>query len=908
MSISLAIAPSGRLVLHHDSDEQSVASALPQSLKAFEAAFEQDACAGLLWLANEGHALDLRESLSLQYWKQFTSDYLRRLFHTQDWGQSQQSTVERPNEMELLDWTALAPPMTGLEYLSSELLRKIWMGIDAWVWSCWQGSGQTPNHFLSETFPLWKQVGRVTFHLAENKKDSQAPFAFLATFTNRLSERQAKMQYLPLAKALQQYAGAQNKKALVALLKPVYDAAKLCPWIAELLTNQSIFRPLAWGAGQAHQFLQSIPQMEDCGLTVRIPDWWKRSAPPRPKVQVSIGEKNQSTLGQDGLLQFSARLSLNGEPLSKQEWEALSQSTDGLVLLKGQWVEVDTDKLKQVLTHWEKVEQVVREGGISFAEGMRLLSGMSLQGDVSDGLDDVETPEWSEVVAGKWLKERLAGLNAPPEAALAGLKTRLKAELRPYQLSGVHWLRMMSEMQLGACLADDMGLGKTIQVIAHVLLLRQKKDAAQAPHPVLLIVPASLLANWDAEIARFAPSLNVFVAHPSNQTSDQLKNINLKQIRSHNDVIITTYGQALRLPWLAELTWPLLVLDEAQAIKNPAAKQTRAIKKLKSKHRIALSGTPIENRLGDLWSLFDFLNPGLLGNTQQFKTFVKSLNTDLPDAYAGLRRLVKPYILRRLKTDKHIISDLPEKTEMRAYCYLSKQQALLYEKAVGELADKIENSTGIERKGLVLAYLMRFKQICNHPAQSLSGTDYEAAESGKFQRLSELCEEIASRQEKVLVFTQFKEMTEPLENHLATVFGQSGLVLHGGTAVKKRQKLVEKFQDEAGPAHFILSLKAGGTGLNLTAGSHVIHFDRWWNPAVENQATDRAFRIGQKRNVLVHKFVCRGTVEEKIDTLIEEKQRMAESILSEGTESLLTEMSNDELLDFVSLDLGKAIR
>ena len=643
-------------------------------------------------------------------------------------------------------------------------------------------------------------------------------------------------------------------------------------------------------------------------MTVRIPNWWKRSAPPRPKVQVSIGEKGQSKLGQNSLLEFSARLSLDGEPLSKEEWEALSQSTDGLVLLKGQWVEVDPDQLNQALTHWEKVEQLVRENGISFAEGMRLLSGVSLKGDAFDGFDDVETPEWTEVVAGKWLHERLASLNASPEAALAGLKMLLKAELRPYQLSGVHWLKTMSELQLGACLADDMGLGKTIQVIAHVLLLGQKKETSHAPHPVLLIVPASLLANWNAEIERFAPTLSVFIAHPSSQTSDQLKNINLEQIRSHNDVIITTYGQTLRLPWLGELTWPLLVLDEAQAIKNPNAKQTRAIKKLKSEHRIALSGTPIENRMGDLWSLFDFLNPGLLGNAQQFKSFVKSLNTDLPDAYAGLRRLVKPYILRRLKTDKRIISDLPEKTEMRAYCYLSKQQALLYEKAVGELANKIENSEGIDRKGLVLAYLMRFKQICNHPAQSLSGADYETAESGKFQRLSELCKEIASRQEKVLVFTQFKEMVVPIENHLATIFGQPGLVLHGGTAVKKRQKLVEQFQDEAGPAHFILSLKAGGTGLNLTAGSHVIHFDRWWNPAVENQATDRAFRIGQKRNVLVHKFVCRGTVEEKIDTLIEEKKRMAESILSEGAESLLTEMNNDELLDFVSLDLARATR
>ncbi|MFC1750648.1 DEAD/DEAH box helicase, partial [Pseudomonadota bacterium] len=320
----------------------------------------------------------------------------------------------------------------------------------------------------------------------------------------------------------------------------------------------------------------------------------------------------------------------------------------------------------------------------------------------------------------------------------------------------------------------------------------------------------------------------------------------------------------------------------------------------------SLTGTPIENRLSDLWSLFDFLNPGLLGSTKRFKAFVKSLAERKSDQYAPLRNLVSPYILRRMKTDRSIISDLPEKTELSAYCGLSKVQAAHYQQAVTELANAIENIEGIKRRGLVLAYLMRFKQICNHPSQLLGDGEYNPKQSGKFQRLAELCEEIASRQEKLLVFTQFREMTAPLAEFLSQQFGQPGLVLHGGTPVKQRQKRVEQFQDEAGPPFFVLSLKAGGTGLNLTQASHVIHFDRWWNPAIENQATDRAFRIGQKKNVLVHKFVCQGTVEEKIDALIAEKTTLAADLLEGGAETVLTEMDNDALISLVSLDIEKS--
>jgi non-specific serine/threonine protein kinase len=421
-------------------------------------------------------------------------------------------------------------------------------------------------------------------------------------------------------------------------------------------------------------------------------------------------------------------------------------------------------------------------------------------------------------------------------------------------------------------------------------------------------VPASLIANWKAEIRNFAPALSVCYAHPSESTNEALSKLAADPARAlaGADLVITSYSMATRLAWLKAIDWSLVILDEAQAIKNPGARQSRAVKEFRCRHRIALSGTPIENRLSDLWSLFDFLCPGLLGGAKDFAAFVKDRAQDAQNQFTPLRRLVRPYILRRLKTDKRIITDLPEKTEMTAFCPLTRRQAALYQQAVSDLAERLEapEVEGIQRRGIILAFLTRFKQICNHPSQWLGDGAYAPADSGKFDRLRELCEEIASRQEKVLVFTQYREITEPLARHLAGVFGQAGLILHGGTAVGKRKGLVDLFQRDGGPPFFVLSLKAGGTGLNLTAASHVIHFDRWWNPAVENQATDRAFRIGQKRNVMVHKFTCRGTLEERIHDLIVGKSALAEDVLGEGGERLLTEMNNSELLRFVALDIN----
>ena len=462
---------------------------------------------------------------------------------------------------------------------------------------------------------------------------------------------------------------------------------------------------------------------------------------------------------------------------------------------------------------------------------------------------------------------------------------------------------MLTKLNLGACLADDMGLGKTIQVLALLLLLKRE----QTKKPSLLVAPASLLANWAAEIERFAPGLRTLVVHPSVGPAGDFKTLGPDRLHDV-DLAITTYGSLVRAAWITEVPWRLVVLDEAQAIKNPGAKQTRAVKNLKPEARLALTGTPVENRLGDLWSLFDFINPGLLGSTKEFTSFTKRLASGPRASYGPLRELVKPYILRRLKTDRSVISDLPDKTEMKAFCPLTRSQAALYEEAVKDLAGQLGEASGIKRKGLVLSFLMRFKQICNHPSQWLGDGAWDEAGSGKWGRLREIAEVVAARQEKMLVFTQFREITAPLAGFLGSVFERPGLVLHGETGVGSRGDLVRRFQEDEAVGFFVLSLKAGGTGLNLTAASHVVHFDRWWNPAVQNQATDSAFRIAQTKNVLVHKFVCRGTVEEKIDELIEAKRRLSQELLEGGADLLLTELNDDELLKLVALDLNKALK
>ncbi len=889
------LTPSGRIDVQPGAPED-VPFLTTKAAQQIIEAFNDGRGKGVLHLGAAELLTDLPPSLS--YWRDVGRIFVGRVCGALDPTDPKSLVVPDPDPDEITNLAQAVPPMQGAEILSATLLGDIWSDLGTALTAEAKGYKDGVQGYLKKHSSVWNVVGRVCFHLAENKRDPEFPFAFIATYVHKVS-KQAKPQHLPLGRALKDYAGTKNRQKLLALLAPLSRAAEQSAFIRELVDAGDIYHPLSWSPKEAHRFLCEIALYEQAGLVVRMPDWWSANNKPRPKVSVSVGGKAPSTLGMEALLDFDVGLTLDGMNLSKREIEELLTASDGLVLIKGKWVEVDREKLSQVLDQWRDVQMQAQAGGVSFGEAMRMLSGARLNGD-DEGIEDAR-PDWSEVIAGKWLSSRLDALRSPELRADIEANAGLTAELRPYQKLGVQWLSTLRSLELGGCLADDMGLGKTIQVLGILSLSQRNKEKGTD----LLVVPASLVDNWRLEIERFAPGLKVLIAHPSRIPSPELRKLPGKQVDAH-DAVITTYGTAMRTEWIREHSWRHVILDEAQAIKNPGAKQTKAVKAMKASWRLALTGTPVENRLGDLWSLFDFLNPGLLGSAKAFNGLCKSMASS-KQGYAPLRRLVQPYILRRLKTDKSVISDLPDKTEVNAYCLLTKRQAALYQQSVDEMRRAIEDFDGIERRGVVLAFLMRFKQICNHPSQWLGDGGYEAADSGKLVRLRELCDSIAARQDKVLVFTQFREMTEPLAGFLAEIFGQSGLILHGGTPVKKRQGLVKSFQEDDRVPFMVLSLKAGGTGLNLTAASHVIHFDRWWNPAVENQATDRTFRIGQRKNVLVHKFVCRGTVEERIDEMIASKQKLSDEVLSGDGDSALTEMSNEELLSMVSLDLSSAL-
>ena len=917
MTLQLYVSSQGQLRVESRSRDVSDTAAPSSALARIERAFSGGEGAGLLHLAT----IDLKATLSpsLAFARAFSQRYFSQLCHlTGPEAVSDDPFVAPPDAAELGGIGLDAPPMKGLEYLDAPALEQAWRALDAQVRAAVAAHGHGLRAWLHHTNSEWQLVGRITFRLAENKRDEEYPFAFLATYASGLSEH-GESHHVPLAKALQEYAGTANRERLIALLTPIRAVSEKLGWVRDLVESGDIYQALAWTPMEAHRFLRDVPVLEAGGLVVRIPNWWRAAKPPRPQVSVRVGDQKRAALGADALLDFSVGVSLDGEPLTEAEKKALLSSAPGLVRMRGQWVEADGEKLAAALAHWKYVEKSARSGELSFHEGMRLLAGVAETPDATAGAAD-PVREWSGVEAGDWLSDVLARLREP-EKEEDVVVNGLRASLRPYQMTGVKWLTLLNRLGLGACLADDMGLGKTIQVVALLLQLRGQKVGAVARSargagsvaatpgaamPSLIVAPASLIANWNAEIQRFAPSLSVFVAHSSESAVDLANEGDLDAALSGVDVAITTYGVVTRSQALRRRRWRLVVLDEAQAIKNPGAQQTRAVKRIQADGRIALTGTPVENRLGDLWSLFDFLNPGLLGSAAAFTRATKRLAQDADQSYAPLRRLAQPYILRRLKTDKRVIADLPGKTEVRAFCSLTREQAALYEQCVKALATALTQSEGIKRRGLVLAHLMQLKQICNHPAQWLGQGDFSASRSGKFARLNELCEELSERQERVLIFTQFREIVAPLVQYLTRVFGRPGVALDGSTPVARRRALVDEFQCEDGPPFFVLSLKAGGTGLNLTAASHVIHFDRWWNPAVENQATDRAFRIGQQRNVFVHKFVCRGTVEEKIDALIDSKIALSHNLLDADSGQLLTEMKDEHLLRTVALDIHKA--
>jgi SNF2 family DNA or RNA helicase len=669
------------------------------------------------------------------------------------------------------------------------------------------------------------------------------------------------------------------------LLLSLGQASGICPRI-----EASLAKPAPAGyaldATGAHDFLtQKALALRQAGYGVMLPAWWTglgtkgrltaRASVQTPRMQGSGG------LSLDEIVKFDWEVALGGERLSFEELQALARLKVPLVKLRGQWVQVSVEEIEAALALWKKRGQATAREVVQMA-----LGGSRLSGQIPvDGLR-----------ATGWISELLAELEGKTPFEELPAPAEFQGVLRTYQVRGYSWLAFLRKWGLGACLADDMGLGKTIQALA----LIQRDWQTGLKRPVLLVCPTTVVNNWRKEAARFTPGLPVMVHHGilrrrgEDFTPEALKHA----------IVISSYALLHRdFETMKDIPWSGIILDEAQNIKNPETKQARAARSFRADYRLALTGTPVENNVGDLWSIMEFLNPGFLGTQAAFKRefFIPIQAARDPEAMERLKRLTGPFVLRRLKTDKTVIADLPEKMEMKVFCSLTKEQASLYEAVVKEAGKTLDATEGIQRKGAVLATLSKLKQVCNHPAQFLGDNSPLPGRSGKLARLAEMVEEMITVGDRALVFSQFAEMGEILRRYLQETFGQEVLFLHGAVPKAQRDRMVERFQeDETGPSLFILSLKAGGTGLNLTRANHVFHFDRWWNPAVENQATDRAFRIGQKRNVQVHKFVCAGTLEEKIDEMIERKKGIAEQVIGTG-EGWLTELSTAELRDLFSL-------
>jgi len=637
----------------------------------------------------------------------------------------------------------------------------------------------------------------------------------------------------------------------------------------------------------AFRFLKETgPLLAGAGFGVLLPDWVRKARlglKLTTRSQTPSGASAaQARFGLGDLVDFRYDVAVGDQVIDPAELAELARLKVPLVRLRGQWVELDEAHLKAALRFLERHPA----GTMTAADAL-------LAGAGAAGLGGGEGVRLADVDADGWLGDLLSGQadrRLAPMAAPGGFA----GTLRPYQERGLSWLSFLGDLGLGGILADDMGLGKTIQLLS--LIAAQPAGSG----PTLLVCPMSLVGNWQREAARFTPDLRVHVHHGA----DRLDAGDFAAAAAEADLVITSYGVATRdQEALSGITWARVVCDEAQNIKNHATKQARAIRALPAATRIALTGTPVENRLSELWSIMEFTNPGLLGSAEKFRErfAVPIERNGSEDAARALQRLTRPFVLRRLKTDKTIISDLPDKQEMKVWCNLTPEQASLYAATVADMLSRIEEAADdISRRGLVLATMAKLKQVCNHPAHLLGDGSRLPGRSGKLARLEEICDEIVAEGDKALCFTQYAEFGRMLQPHLAGRLGCPVLFLHGGTPRKQRDTMVSAFGSLDEPALFLLSLKAGGTGLNLTAASHVIHVDRWWNPAVEDQATDRAFRIGQHRNVQVRKFVCVGTLEERIDAMIEEKKALAERVVGTG-ESWLTELSVSELRDVLAL-------
>ena len=660
-------------------------------------------------------------------------------------------------------------------------------------------------------------------------------------------------------------------------------ACRVYPKLEEIFLSNMTDSTISIDTDGAYQFLKEDAwTLKASGYRIIVPSWWSSKGRVKAKIKMKAVKSSKSDsdnpkgyFDAENLARFDYRLAMGEHEVSHEEWQALLESKTELVYFRGQWVEIDISEMEKMQN---LIETQIKDKTIGSLKDLLMISSDS---------------ELYDVELDKVMDEMLSKLNNKDKIDLEKQPNNLQATLRPYQIRGLSWLSYLENMGLNPCLADDMGLGKTMQVISLLLLNPKEK-------PALLVAPTSVVGNWLREINKFAPSLKATIHHGVKRKDD-------KEFAAHvenYDMVITSYGTIRRDKKLFnDYNWSRLILDEAHNIKNPLAAQTKVLYKIPSASRIAITGTPVENRLLDLWSIFNFLNPGFLGTRSAFKnSFEYPIQRDnCPNKTKVLKKLVEPFILRRLKTDKNIIQDLPDKIEQKVYCELSQEQALIYQSIVEDITKELaENQNLAKRSAIIISSLLKLKQCCNHPAQVLQdNSEFSLPRSVKLQRLAEMTKEIISNGESLLIFSQFTDICDAINKMLKTEFGMHTYYLHGGTSRKKRETMINEFQDEQSkPGVFILSLKAGGVGITLTKANHVIHFDRWWNPAIENQATDRAYRIGQQKTVFAYKYITMGTIEEKIDKMLEDKQRVADLVVG-SDESWLSKLDSKSFIDLI---------
>ena len=784
-------------------------------------------------------------------------------------------------------WTRMAHRVPELKRLRVDSLRRQWHSQQQGAEKQIAESGMSLAKRLSRMHSLWPYVGNVVFRVEATSGNVALPFTLNVLYVDGISPS-SHVRTAPIHGPI---FGDNRVPGLGEHLLDVLETAAMrSAVVRRLLDSQEIFSLNGLIPRDTHALLLDAPALEAVGIDFRVPAWWEQRKPPRLGVRTRLGSSSPTPLSGAGLLDVHTTYVVDECELSVPEWlKFVAESVDGLVKVGDQWYVVDHQRIQQAMVKWRASEELRAAGTVSFAAAMTTLETRTVDAR-GDGLSDVT----EQISAGPWLARSLNAVKRRELLDEFDPGAELEVPLRPYQREGVSWLVLRLALGHGALLADDMGLGKTCQIIALLLGLRRRGDAG--PH--LLVVPASLIGNWRDEMRKFARSVPFTIVH---------RGFGDERDVDAGGIVITSYATLLRRPALRQRDWGLVVLDEAQAIKNASAKVTRTLKSLSTRYRVALTGTPVENHPGELWSILDFLNPGEFGTMNGFLERWRRSRED-PAGLEELRSSIRVFMLRRLKSDPSLAPELPAKVEVTAYCGVTATQSNLYCQALLGVGPRLRSAAGGPRKDFVTNLITRLKQICDHPALYLDDGNFDAGSSGKFQRLQRICETIAAAGEKVLVFTQFQTLTTALEAHLRRVFGRPGLILDGTTAVNRRSEIVAEFQDDNGPPFMVLTLKAGGSGLNLTAATHVVHFDLWWNPATEAQATDRAHRIGQKRQVMVHRMVCRGTLEEGINDILRIKREVAEDLLApEDEEVALTRMGDDELLRVLSLDQVRAL-